>query len=152
MARASSGSTPYLRPNWRASSKIFRGFAVSPDAAETQPEVRQGIHHERRIAGGSRDLDRRDTQSDALGRPARKVKAERPDRIDFRLEFSRTPDCRAIHLDCAAKIAVGLPAGCQPRKRLGREIRAMYLFSEPQRFRRKRLDHAGIQQEKPGEP
>ena len=41
---------------------------------------------------------------------------------------------------------------CQPRDRVWREIRAMHPFSQSERFRCQRFDHAGIEQIEPGGP
>ena len=129
-----------LTPELASLVERCRGLAVSSNTPEAQTEMRKGIHGERRVAGRPRHLDRRDTESDRLGRSAREIQREWP--LDMR--DRRGPACpcdgRGFNLDRPSKIASGLAALCQPRDRVGREIRAMHPFSQFQRLRCKSLD------------
>jgi hypothetical protein len=58
----------------------------------------------------------------------------------------------ALRLDRGTYIAGRHLTACQVRDRVGSEIRAMHPFSQFERLRCQRFDHARIEQEEPGGP
>ena len=152
VARASSGSTPYLRPNWRASSKTVAASRVSADAPEAQPEVRQGIHDEascRETTGRSRPPGHRERLPRSLGRQDR---GERPHDMSDRLWPLPARATAAASISIAPPRSPRPDGSGQPRDRVGGEIRAMHPFGQFQRLRGKRLDHGSIEQEERSGP